>query len=227
MLRDWTTSQKFVGLSVHAERFFTRLIMKADDYGCFYAEPRLLTAYLFPLTDGVRDSDISRLLTECQKAGLIAIYEAKGKKYLQIRDFNQRLRQKRSNFPLPTEWQHDGSTMVAQSPPEIEQEIELEYEEEIEGDGKSATPPIPSPEYSNEQKEAFKNFQEWINKFAPRVAKMKEPFNIDQYLSLKEKGFDVKNIRTLLSDMHNWADLHKKRVSAYLTLLNWKRRDEK
>ena len=75
--------------------------------------------------------------------------------------------------------------------------------------------------------EAFKNFQEWIKKNAPRVASMKEPFTQEQYLSLKERGYDVTKIRELLTDMHNWADLHKKRVSAYLTLLNWKRREEK
>lgn len=94
-------------------------------------------------------------------------------------------------------------------------------------DGKSATPPPPDQSYSDEEKILFKNFQDWIKKFAPRVGKMKEPFTIDQYLSLKNKEYKVERIRELLTDMHNWADLHKKRVSAYLTLLNWKRREEK
>lgn len=223
MLRDWTDSDKMNSISVHAERFFVRLIMKADDFGCYYAEPRLLSAYLFPLIEGVRDTDITRWMAECQKAGLIVNYEAKGKRFLQIIDFNQRMRQKRSNFQMPASCQHDDSTMTAECQPEIENE----YEEEKEGEGKSATPPPPDQVFTDEEKASFKNFQEWIVKFAPRVGKMKEPFTINQYLALKEKGWSTVKIRELLADMHNWADLHKKRVSAYLTLLNWKRRDEK
>lgn len=217
MLRDWTASDKMNSISVHAERFFVRLIMKADDYGCYYAEPRLLGAYLFPLCDGVRDTDISRWMAECQKAGLIATYEAKNKRYLQIVDFNQRMRQKRASFPLPESCGHDGSAMTADDNPEDE------YEKEDEGQ----SPPLPEQEFSDEEKAAFKNFQEWIIKYTPRVGKMKEPFTINQYLALKEKGWSTVKIRELLADMHNWADLNKKRVSAYLTLLNWKRREEK
>src|SRR5688500_18392617 len=104
VLRDWTGSDKINAVTVHAERFFTRLIMKADDYGCFYADTRLLKANLFPLLlDIVREADISRWMAECQKAGLIALYEVSGKKYLQIQDFRQRLDKARAKFPLPTE----------------------------------------------------------------------------------------------------------------------------
>ena len=101
MLRDWTLSDKINVLSPQAERFFVRLIMKADDYGCFYADSRILKAQLFPLLEGVRDADISRWMAECQKPGLIVVYEAESKKYLQIVDFKQRLDKARSKFPLP------------------------------------------------------------------------------------------------------------------------------
>lgn len=98
----------------------------------------------------------------------------------------------------------------------------------IEGEEwQSASPPPPDQTFTDDERESFRNFQEWIEKFAPRVGKMKEPFTINQYLALKEKGWSTVKIRELLADMHNWADLHKKRVSAYLTLLNWKRREEK
>ena len=38
MLRDWTQSEKIDELTIESERFFTRLIMKVDDYGCFYRD---------------------------------------------------------------------------------------------------------------------------------------------------------------------------------------------
>jgi predicted transcriptional regulator len=102
MLRDWTDSEKVNEITPHAERFFTRLIMKVDDYGCFYANTSLLKANLFPLLlDAVREADISRWMAECQKAGLIVLYQAKGKKYLQINDFKQRLDKARAKYPLP------------------------------------------------------------------------------------------------------------------------------
>lgn len=132
ILRDWTASDKINGLTVHAERFFTRLIMKADDYGCFNADTRLLKANLFPLLlDGVRDADISRWMAECQKAGLIVIYEANSKKYLQIIDFRQRLDKARSKFPLP-ESDNGEHRIVNEFPAETEVETETEYEPEVE-----------------------------------------------------------------------------------------------
>lgn len=101
MLRDWTESDKINMISVHAERFFLRLIMKVDDYGCFHADPRLLKANLFPLLlDGMREADISRWTAECEKAGLIVLYEANSKSYLEIIDFNQRKRAMHRKYPV-------------------------------------------------------------------------------------------------------------------------------
>lgn len=134
MVRDWTDSDKVNSLSPHAERLFIRLIMKADDFGCFYADPRLLKAHLFPLQlDSVRETDISRWITECEKAGLIAIYNANAKMYLEIKDFGQRLRAKKRKFPEMTDicQSYDGH-MTAECPPE---EKRREVEENVEGGG--------------------------------------------------------------------------------------------
>src|SRR5690606_8084151 len=143
VLRDWTDSYPVNSLSVHAERFFTRLIMKADDYGCYYADPKMIRANLFPLlVDSIREADISRWLAECEKAGLIVLYEinrngqtpsdscaqeGRADKYLQIRNFNQRLRSMKGKFPRPPDV---GQTPVSQTPasgpPEVETETETE-----------------------------------------------------------------------------------------------------
>jgi len=127
MLRDWTASDRIDTLSFQAEVFFTRLIMKADDYGCFHANPKLLRANLFPLKSNVRDTDISRLVAECQEAGLIVIYDAEGKKYLEIAEFGQRMRAKTRKYPARSDDGHVSGTC----PPE-----EKRREEEIEGEEK-------------------------------------------------------------------------------------------
>jgi hypothetical protein len=131
MLRDWTDSEKMLQVSVHAERFFIRLIMKVDDYGCFHANTSLLKANLFPLLlDVIREADISRWTTECHKAGLIVLYEAEGKKYLQINDFKQRLDRAKNKYPLPPS--NDSREIVNDFPAEIETEVEEEIEVEKE-----------------------------------------------------------------------------------------------
>ena len=132
MLRDWTKSEKVDGLSFQAEVFFIRLIMKVDDYGRFYAHTAILKAEMFPLKlDKIREADILRWMAECQKAGLIVIYEVSGKRYLQINDFRQRLDRAKQKYPAPTENQtvNEIPEVVNEIPPEVEVEIEVEQEE--------------------------------------------------------------------------------------------------
>jgi hypothetical protein len=127
LIRDWTASDKINLLSVQAERFFVRLIMKADDYGCFYANPKLLKPILFPLLlESLREADISRWIAECEKAGLIVLYEADSKPYLEIKDFNQRLRAKNRKFP--ERQSHDGHMTVTRQHEEKRREEEEKEE---------------------------------------------------------------------------------------------------
>ncbi len=102
ILRDWTDSDRMDALSAEAERFFTRLIMKADDYGRYSADPKRLRAFLFPLKDSVADTDCARWLAECEQAGLVGFYEAAGKRYLEIVNFRQRLRVMKEIHPRPS-----------------------------------------------------------------------------------------------------------------------------
>lgn len=131
MLRDWTYSDKINTISVHAERFFIRLIMKVDDYGIFYANTSLLKANLFPLLlDSIRETDITRWMAECQKAGIVLLYESQGKRYVQICEFKQRLDKARIKYPLP----ENGTslTTVNEFPPEekLKENKKLKTEEE-------------------------------------------------------------------------------------------------
>ena len=101
ILRDWTDSLRVEKLTPEAERFFVRLLMKVDDFGRFYADARLLKSHCFPLLVSLRETDISRWLAECEKAGLVVVYEAKGRKYLAIVEFRQRARAEASKYQQP------------------------------------------------------------------------------------------------------------------------------
>ena len=104
MLRDWTDSEAVDKLSWQAECLFVRLIMKADDYGRYHGNPKLLRSLLFPLKDGLRDADISRWIAECETAGLLRVYTDKvsGKPFIEIRKFGQRVKEcTKSKFPEP------------------------------------------------------------------------------------------------------------------------------
>lgn len=101
ILRDWTDSDRVDLLTAEAERFFVRLIMKADDYGRYFADPKRLKAFLFPLKDTLRETDCTRWLAECEKAGLIRFYEVSGKRFVELQKFGQRLRNMRHLHPTP------------------------------------------------------------------------------------------------------------------------------
>lgn len=130
VLRDWTASESIDQLSEGAEVFFTRMIMKADDYGSFHSNPKLIRAALFPLKE-YKDSQISKWVNECIDAKVLFAYTVDGREYLRIVNFGQRLRNMRGQFPHPVD---DPLTIRRESPPETkrnETEVETETKEPL------------------------------------------------------------------------------------------------
>ena len=133
VIRDWTDSERVDLLSFQAEVLFVRLIMKADDYGSYHANPKLINSFCFPLKN-IRETDISRWLQELASAGLIALYVAENKPFLQIINFGQRLRQMKPKFPQISEnelniiMSASGQQSAVNCPPETETESETETE---------------------------------------------------------------------------------------------------
>ena len=100
ILRDWTCSETIDQLSESSEIFFTRLIMKADDFGRFYGSPKLLKAQLYPLKE-YSLKQVEKWRDEVVRLGIVSLYFCDGKEYIEIKDFNQRLRLMKSKFPEP------------------------------------------------------------------------------------------------------------------------------
>lgn len=126
VLRDWTQSEIINELDHKAEVFFTRLIMKADDYGCFYGNYKLLKSALYPLRD-ILDNELKDCILQCEKIQLIYLYVVDNKDYIRINNFGQRLRIMKSKYPQP----NDSNMRTLDSNPPLEtkrNEVETETE---------------------------------------------------------------------------------------------------
>lgn len=131
ILRDWTQSENINKLSEKAEVFFTRLIMKADDYGCYYGNLKLIKSALYPLRE-ITESEIYQHIKECEKIGLIYCYVVDNKEYMKINNFGQRLRLMKSKYPQPndrTPLTIDSSQPLETKRNEVETEVETKRNE--------------------------------------------------------------------------------------------------
>lgn len=100
------TSESVNSLNWQEEVFYRRLMSVVDDFGRYYASPKLLRAACYPLhIDKVSDSDIGKWLTACVTAALVRVYPASdGKRYLELEKFGQHVRAKASKFPSPASY---------------------------------------------------------------------------------------------------------------------------
>ena len=70
-----TTSESLSEVSADAERLFWRLVVKADDFGLYYGNPRILASMCFPL-DPPKEQKIRAWLSELVAAGMVGTYTA-------------------------------------------------------------------------------------------------------------------------------------------------------
>jgi hypothetical protein len=92
ILRDWTDSEKFNGITPQVEVLFALLIKKADDFGRYHAHPQLVKSNLFPFSEDLRANTVAAWLTELSDRQLVFCYKSRGRESLAIINFNQRLR---------------------------------------------------------------------------------------------------------------------------------------
>lgn len=134
VIRDWTDSEKIDAISFQAEVLLLRLMMKADDFGSYHANPKLINAFCFPLKS-IRDTDIIRWLQELASADLIVLYNADNKPYLNILNFGQRLRSMKKSFPQISDNQtvnKNVSELSASCQRVVTPETEVETDTEVE-----------------------------------------------------------------------------------------------
>jgi len=93
-------SAKINSLTDQEQLFYVRLLLVVDDYGRYDARPELIKSRCYPVTDK-RQAIVSTMLTKLNKVGLLVLYSVNDKNYLEICNYNQRLRQKREKYPAP------------------------------------------------------------------------------------------------------------------------------
>lgn len=93
-------SDRVNSLSFEAEVFYRRLMSVVDDFGRFDGRVSILKGRLYALKPNLRETDISRWIAECVKAGLIALYQVDVKPYLLFHRLGE-ARAMKSKFPAP------------------------------------------------------------------------------------------------------------------------------
>jgi hypothetical protein len=81
-----------------------------------------------------------------------------------------------------------------------------------------------APTYSLADMEMYKNLQDWISANTPKVGKMKRPITISEYLQLRKK-LSREQLIEMLFKMENYKPLLQKNEWAYMTIINWTKKD--
>lgn len=117
-------SESLTAISAEAERFFWRLVVKADDFGLYYGDPRILASLCFPQKPP-SEQKIRSWLNELVREDMVGTYTAPedGKKYLKLLNWGkcQQTRAKSSKYPEPSSFdskckQVNGNQMLANAP---------------------------------------------------------------------------------------------------------------
>lgn len=93
-------SEEIDSLSWFEEVLFYRLIVICDDFGRYDGRAKIIKGSCFPLKD-VTEKDIDRALSKLSAVGLVRVYEAQGRPYLQLVTWaeHQRIRNQKSKYP--------------------------------------------------------------------------------------------------------------------------------
>lgn len=96
------TSERVGALSWPAEVFYRRLMSVVDDFGRYFGKPMALRAACYPMQlDRVKDADIEKWLAELTENRLLRLYDVDGTTFLELLDFRQQVRAKKSKYPDP------------------------------------------------------------------------------------------------------------------------------
>lgn len=97
-------SRKLNEVSEGAENLYYRLLVAADDFGRFHADPLIIKGQLYTLRKGMKEIQVARRVDELSAVKLIRVYKVNGETYLEITKFedHQRFRsdiKRKKDFP--------------------------------------------------------------------------------------------------------------------------------
>lgn len=164
------TSPRMAKLGWPEEVFYRRLHSVVDDFGRYYADVGMLRAACYPRQlNKVSDSDVGKWLQGIEAAGLVRVYPAQdGERYLEVIDFGQQVRAKKSKFPdsigecVATAAQLP-STREANAPVFVS--VDVSVSEDV---GEASKPPRPSKRCP-ESFEVTQDLMDWAAQEVPGV----------------------------------------------------------
>ena len=192
ILRDGINSSARINrLSTGAEILYRRLMSVADDYGRYYANPATIRGACWPTHPSPPcEQTVDNLLTECTQGTkpLISIYVVDGCRYLQITDFNQKIRSK-SKFP-----DHAGNlqTDCGQIVDKVPALDVVGVEDEVEGacargaiapSVRAAVPSLRKPNADDLNGQTSPNFEQWFAIWAAVRGNAYRPHAFQAYVS--------------------------------------------
>ena len=86
---EFWESETLARLSLESNLTFIGLWNFCDDYGVMLFNTRRIVGDLFPYRENINENDVEKWIFELIEAGLIDIYDAGGKKYLKIRNWEE------------------------------------------------------------------------------------------------------------------------------------------
>ena len=136
------TSEQIDQLTPFEEITFYRLIVNADDYGCFDGREKIIAARLFPLRQ-INPAELSAAIAKFAEIGLIERYSVGGKPYIWFPTWanHQRLRTTKHKYPFPYATGGDLPQDAAESdkmPLDARAHKESESESETESESESS-----------------------------------------------------------------------------------------
>jgi uncharacterized phage protein (TIGR02220 family) len=93
-------SEKVNSLNDSSQMFFVRLLLIVDDHGRYDGRPMAIRTAAYPTTD-ICHTRVGEMLSDVCRVGLVQRYHVKGKDYIAIPGFDQRIRVKRARYPDP------------------------------------------------------------------------------------------------------------------------------
>lgn len=113
------TSEKLNAIDEGSENLFYHLLVLVDDFGRYYANPKIVKSYCYPLRELSLEIIIDRL-ENLESIGLIQLYKNNGEAYLEIVEFEkyQKFRsdiKRKEDFPIPTEVCNESDTSRIES----------------------------------------------------------------------------------------------------------------
>ena len=135
---DLKGSDKYNAVSPAARDLYVRLLLCADDFGRYFANPVIVAREAYPTLEAMTSKQVGPLLDILADAGLIVRYKVGKDDYLLITNWRQRTRAMKSKYPAPDEQPaYDGHPSVMRQSP-------AHGDGDGDGDGDGAAAPAPS-----------------------------------------------------------------------------------